>query len=149
VTAEQNYLIDLQATAVEFAETMMGTSLLTRTVTAIFNQRDALYLPRGPIISITSIEDKNAAITDYEIRGHGNAEELYLPHGFTAPLTVVYQAGYGADPSDVPSDIRHAIRAHVGLLYERRESAGDRTITTVPHSLEDFYRLKSRNSQVG
>lgn len=149
LSQEQDYLSDLQAAAVEFAETSMGSSLLTRTVTAVFNQHDVLFLPRGPVIAISSVEDTNAVITSYETRGHGNAQALCLPHGYTAPLTVVYTAGYGSDGDNVPADIRHAIRAHVALLYEKRQAATDRTITDVPKSLCDFYRLKSRQTPVG
>lgn len=151
MTQEQNYLLAKQAAAVDFAETIMGCSLLTRTITAIFNQHDTLFLPRGPIQSITSVADANGTISssNYSIKGYGNAEELYITTGFKAPLTVVYQAGYGNSAADIDPAITEAILSHVALLYESRESAGDRTRTPIPHSLEAFYRLKARQIPVG
>lgn len=160
------YLNDLQAAAVEFAETMMNTSLLTRTVTTTYYGPSApttfgfrygwnylaerLYLPRGPILSLTMITDANGTIDSsrYQLQGAGNADFLTMLTGYMAPLTIVYEAGYGSEPANVPGDIKQAIRTHIALLHERKESATDRTITAVPHSLEAFYRSKSRTRSV-
>jgi len=161
---EEDYVMSLQCAAVEYAETVMGCSLLTRTITKTFwknygidwigfsdsarTTRHQMPLPDGPIQSITSINDANGAITDYEVIAAGSTDLLKINQTFTAPVTVVYVAGYGDDSSSVPADIKAAIRTHVATLYERRESAGDRTITAVPHSLEAFYQSKARTVQV-
>ena len=167
---EAEYLADLQAAAVEYAETIMGCSLIERQVIAEFFEpytpfssgfiygaqpSNSFRLPRGPIISITSVLDAKGEITNYSIEGEGSTDILKLNVGFTAPVTVVYQAGYAelddyGQPivTDIPADIRHAIRTHVATLHERRESATDRTITAVPHSLEAFYMSKARTVQV-
>ena len=166
-TDEQAYLTDLQAAAVEFAETAMGTSLITRAITATyypqssgytwgeqpwigsFWERFRLKLPRGPVISITSVTDANGAIDDskYDLEGAGVSDLLRLSVGYAVPLTVVYDAGYGDQGTSVPADIRHAIRQHVSTLYEQRESVSEKTTSIVPHSLELFYARKSRNLQ--
>jgi uncharacterized phiE125 gp8 family phage protein len=157
--SEHKYLRELQDAAVEFAETAMNTSLLTRTITATFNgQQDVgfyynivspndhrlLPLPRGPVQNIVSITDAKGNHPSYVRDGVGNIDMLRMTGPYVGPLTVVYTAGYGTDPRSVPADIRHAIRGHVGHLHERRESATDRTITAVPHFLEAFYASKRR-----
>ena len=48
-------------------------------------------------------------------------------------LHVLYTAGYGTDPQDVPADIRHWILLRTGAGYEyREESAEVRNIVTMP-----------------
>lgn len=156
---EQAYLLELQEQAVQYAENMMSSSLLTRTITATFNDigsgsaynpyvGELPFLPRGPIQSVTSVTDASGTLTDYSLKGWGNSTLLVLPSGYRSPLTVEYEAGYGDDPSDVPADIRGAIRSHVFALYKFRGAVQDRTITVVPESMTAMYRLHARNSCV-
>jgi uncharacterized phiE125 gp8 family phage protein len=166
--SEQAFITDLQATAVEYAETAMGCSLLTRAVTATFygpnaptnfgylyghNWQHRLRLPRGPILSgITSVTDANGTIdsSKYHLEGEGSTDLLRITIGYVAPVTVVYTAGYGNTASSVPADIRQALRMHIGTLYENRESIGvGKSADAIPHSLQDFYRIKARNVPVG
>lgn len=170
LTDEQTYILDLQAAAVEFAEEAMGSSLLNRPITATYydrslpfffgfsNGRDfydddlsKLRLPRGPIVSITSVTDANGTIdpAGYALEAVGTRDQLRMKVGWKPPLTVVYVAGYGSTAAAVPADIRHAIRAHFSSLYEQRESVSERTVLPVPQSLADFYRQKSRNTGIG
>ena len=136
---EQNYLADLQAAAVEFAETAMGCSLLTRTITAVFysgphapaytnivsDQGPRLIeLPRGPIHAITSATDSQGNAIAWQADGAANTDLIRLTAGYTPPLTVVYTAGYGAGATDPPADLRHAIRAHVA--FSARAARGGR-----------------------
>lgn len=150
---ERSLIEDLIDAAVEFAEQSMGTSLITRTITAKYYEAEPIYLPRGPVQSITSIQDKDGHdITDYDLQGFGRADYIKINSmsgGY--PVTVEYEAGYGDDAADVPADIRSALRAHVGTLYKYRESLADGTKPpiSVPHQLEEFYRLKSRETGIG
>jgi uncharacterized phiE125 gp8 family phage protein len=157
-TDEQDYLTDLQNAAVEYAEQAMGTSLLTRTITTTYygyhrsvysalvypTGCHKLYLPRGPIISISSVTDANGAISNYQVSGAGTTDLIEIKQQWVGPLVIVYQAGYGDDASTIPADIRQAIRTHVATLYENRESISDKPMTEVPQSLKDFYQLKAR-----
>jgi uncharacterized phiE125 gp8 family phage protein len=170
LTAEQNYVNSLVAAATEYAEEALYASLVTRTITATFFLDDgpSLTLPRGPVQSITSVTDQDGAHPGYTLERYGRYDQIIcpswrLPMPYMAiwdnypviqqlprrSLAVVYQAGFGDAATNVPADIMQAIRVHVGLMYEQRQSATDRTITAVPHSLEAFYRLKSRQVPVG
>ena len=170
---QADYVNALIATAVEYAETRLGSSLMQRTVTAVFYRGDKLFLPRGPVQSITSVTDGYGNVIDpskYGLEGYGNSDYLRFGNqgldwagwsfgilgdwldiagwGYKTPLTVVYVAGY-PDAASVPADFKGAIRAHVGTLYKMRESVTTGAVVSVPHSLDDFYRLKSRNTGIG
>jgi len=149
---DRQYVLDLIAAAVEYAETAMGCSLITRTITAIFNANEPLYLVRGPVQAVSSVQQtvNNTPITGTTPEGHGTADLLVIPsNAWQAPLTVAYTAGYGNNPTDVPADIRLAIRQHVATLYENRETVADKQWIPVPHTLADFYRLKAREVGIG
>ncbi|MBV8780148.1 MAG: hypothetical protein JO353_02015 [Phycisphaerae bacterium] len=149
------FVTGLIAAAIAHAEVAMACSLLTRSVTATFYSGENLYLPRGPVQDITSVTVNGTTIdpSAYSTEQYGHGVLLRINNGtiqpYAAPATieVTYDAGYG-EADDVPADIIAAIKAHVALLYENREVAGDRTIKPVPF-LEDFYRLRALDVGVG
>jgi uncharacterized phiE125 gp8 family phage protein len=162
--SESNYVTDLMDACTEYAEQALESSLLTRTITATFfappqasnlsyypPQNNGMFLPRGPVQSITSVTDANGTVlasTTYILEREGHADLLIMLYGWKPPLTVVYTAGYGVNVTDVPSDIRMAIRTHVATLFDQRASTDERAILPVPHSLEAFYALRRRTSVV-
>lgn len=162
---EQAYIAELLAAATEYAEVQMQTSLLTRTITAVYYQHDAevdasygyqwqgpaVILRRGPVQSLVSVTNGDGAnITgNCTLQTEGTTDILMVPNGWVQPLTVVYTAGYGTGYTATPPDIRQAIRAHVGHLYENRESSQDKALIPVPHSLEAFYGRKCRTAVAG
>jgi uncharacterized phiE125 gp8 family phage protein len=153
---QDTYLLFLIDAATAHAEQVMACSLLTRTVTASFYEGENLYLPRGPIQAITSVQVNNQTINPaaYSTEQYGHSVLLRYqngtiqPHAAPAALTVTYTTGYGDDPNDVPSDIQSAVLCHIGLLFENREVAQDRTVTPVPF-LDEFYRLRSLEVGIG
>lgn len=105
-----------------------------------------------PVSSITSITyyDTNNALQTlsasvYRLQKRNATAYLELVDGQTWPsvydrddaVTITYVAGYGAAATDVPADIRAAIKLHVEAHYEspdqkdvdRLEAAQDRLIT--------------------
>jgi len=160
---EQIYWQDLLDACTEYAENALDSSLLTRTITATYFEYHTtplgffgydgyyprlLLLPRGPVQSITSITDANGNVINFNWETYGNSDKLRMLSGYVAPLTVVYQAGYGDTADNVPSDIRMAIRTHVATLFEQRGSTDEKAILAVPHSLEAFYQLRRRSCYV-
>jgi uncharacterized phiE125 gp8 family phage protein len=148
---EIDYVNDLIVAATDYAENSLSASLLTRTVTATFFLGDKIILPRGPVQSITTVTDNGNTLstTQFLWTRVGNTDLMAVPNGWQGPLVVVYQSGFGDDPTTVPGDIRQAIRVHVGTMYENRESVSDKTMVVVPHSLELFYQKRNRTSYVG
>ena len=144
-------LVQLYAdAAVDYAQDAMGCSLLPQTITATFyeHDHDKLFLPRGPITYIISATDTNEKDVTFRRETYGHADKLVPLVSFVAPLTVIYTAGY-PDAAGIPAGIRAAILAHVGTLYDRRESVSDRANTVVPHSLDAFYAMKARRTSIG
>lgn len=159
---EEQYILDLLDACTEYAEQTLDTSLLTRTITATEYHQAAIdfwgtaerypnrvYLPRGPVSSVTSVTDSKSASISFTQQRFGLADFVVLNDPYAAPVTIVYQAGYGADAASVPSDIKMAIRTHVAHLFERREAADEKSIVNVPLSLMAFYALRRRTPPVG
>jgi hypothetical protein len=145
-SAEQTYVLNILAAAIEYAETAMAASLASRTITATVYSGDLLNLPRGPVASLVSVSDPSGPLSGTSIQTTGNTDTLIVPNGWGNPLTVVYTAGYPTGA--VPADIVHAIRMHVSSLYNNRESVTDKATTAVPQSLADFYARKARSSNL-
>lgn len=153
--SEQEYVTDLIKAATAHAENVTGRLLMQRTITATFyafaTPPDYFYLPRGPVISVTSVTDANGnVITNTVVEAAGNAARLRVNNAYSYPInvTVVYEAGY-ASADDIPDDILHAIKMHVAHLYMYREPVTAGKIEKVPSSLDDFYRLNSWEVGIG
>ena len=90
-------------------EKYANQSFISRTVTAkISNGLGNFYLPYGPVILVTSVKDGDTALSNYDVA---------TP--YVSDLTVVYTAGY----STLPEDIKVAIKAQIGFMYENRGDA--------------------------
>lgn len=135
--------------ATDYAQDRMSMALMQQTILARFYAGERVILPRGPVIEIVSITDREEiAVTDYELKHYGHVAEVLVKRHGGYPLSVTYAAGH-ASAAAIPAAIRVAIMTHVGTLYENRESVNDKGKLPVPHSLDDFYRLKSRSAGVG
>lgn len=145
----------------ETVEEYIRRSLITQTWTWTVGAREMInpiYLPRVPIISITSftVYDENAAGAEtssvVDTANYQLVEGQFLVErnsGWTwnrrdRAATIVYTAGYGSSASDVPAPIRTAILRLVGNEYEYREKAGElqglgnNVLTSKHHILTDI-----------
>ena len=105
--------------------------------------------PPRPGSAVTSVTDGNGnAVTACRLERTPTGDRLRFTGAATFPLTVVYEAGF-ASAAAVPAAIRVAILTHTATLYENRESVAPRAMAVVPHSLEHFYRLRTRRPGVG
>ena len=172
---EQQYITDLIDACSEYAEQALDSSLLFRTITAVYNdgppvfhpngpgpgidawpqnwmQGNRYFLPRGPVLlgNVQSITDANGQSLAFTQDRQGLMDYAILKpsQNFTGPVTIVYTAGYGSTAAAVPSDICMAIRTHVATLFENRTSADEKAVLAVPHSLEAFYALRKRTPPV-
>lgn len=144
--ADQSYVESLIAAAVDYAETRLAAALNERTVSITFYDGAPLILRPGPVTEVISVLDAAGAPVTYETRLEGLTTRIYPTSGGGAwPLTVNFTAQW----TPLPPSLRLAILQHVATMYENRESASDRTKTPVPHSLEAFYRAKSRDGGIG
>lgn len=100
-----------------------------------------LKLPAYPLISVNSVtvfdeESNSSAVTVadvFDIDTQQTPGRMGLKFGATWPIAlrptnaiqVVYTAGYGSTPSDVPRTLRRAVRALAGYLYAHRGDGCD------------------------
>lgn len=120
-TTDDTIITYLIKTARQQCEDFTGISIVQRTVTAYLTNRcGGIFLPYGPVNSITSITDQDGNVladTDYKIFGKSFPQLLYPKYD---NLTVIYEAGY----ISLPQEIKTAILQQVFYLYENRgESA--------------------------
>lgn len=98
----------------------------------------SIELPLKPIISIDAITYTDSAGDDQIIAADSYEADTTSSSAWVVPIVpwpptltainvvrILFTAGYGPNPEDVPGDIRDAILAHVGHLYEHRESVSN------------------------
>ena len=145
---ERGTVVAMIAAATEYAEGQLQRSLIKRTLRATVLADIAAYpyrcvpLPRGPVLDLVSI-DGEAAGHGVTVARHGTTYLAQFPGGYEQPdvggTIITYHAGYGDEPTDVPADLRLAIKMHVAHLYRFREITSDRPQNHVAHGLDAIY----------
>lgn len=123
----------------EYAENYTHRTMITRTATMIlprFPPR-TIHLPLGKVQSLTSINYRNTAgvqtllaASAYQSDFTDDEDPVVIPARGTvwpttdwesiAPLTIVWQAGYGGKATSVPAVMRHAMLLQAARWYEAR-----------------------------
>lgn len=135
---EDTYIDTLIVSARRYCEAYCNRVFITQTWRQNESEwKDPILLKVNPVISVTSLKyyDTNEAqqtITDnssnYQKDLNSDVAKIYdgLVNTFPAigdtinPIEIVTVCGYGA-ASDVPDDIKHAIKFMVSYFYENRE----------------------------
>ena len=125
-----------------YCEKISGRAFITRTLAGTLDEFPSengglLLLPHAPASEIVSIKywdpdgnEQTLDAADYEFDEHSNPARLRPAVGSSWPATeyrfaaveIQWKAGFGDDPTDVPEDIRSAMKLALGDLYEQRES---------------------------
>lgn len=137
----------------EWVENHTHRALITQTFTLKLSEfplatKAIIELMGGKIQSVTSIEYVDAAgatqtwaTSEYIVDSDWEPGRVSLAFDKTwptirewgLPITIVYVAGYGDDPSDVPASLRSAIKIIASDLYENREDEIiGQTVNSVP-----------------
>jgi|TARA_R100000084_G_scaffold109442_1_gene76894 uncharacterized phiE125 gp8 family phage protein len=132
-------------------EILMRRAFITQTITLKYDKFPSrIRLPRPPAISVTSIQyvDTNGATqtwsaSDYTVDSQIEPASIVPAYDKDYPdtrdipnaVTVTYTAGYGA-ASDVPENIKLAIRLLVGHYYENREATTIKKLSDLPLGLQ-------------
>lgn len=140
-TDEVAYLADLEAAAVEFAETEMGIYLgPTRQATEYKFPRGALlFLRAAPSGTLTVQRRASAtataeavAATDYAVRGR----TLVRPGGWPwGEYEITYDEGYA--PGAQPEGVRSVVRDYVRMAYQARTGVQSETMGGYSYSMAD------------
>jgi uncharacterized phiE125 gp8 family phage protein len=143
---EKDYLTGLGIACVEAFERATGRATGTRTVTVVYSFEDVMdnvttvALPKGPLVSITSIVDHNnrtSVATDYEIRQKGHVPYLHFWTVPSTPFTITYVAG----SATVPQLAKVALLLHVEHLYRNRGATSSQQQYAVDMGLQRIQDL--------
>lgn len=153
------YLGGLLLTAREQVEADTWRSLIPITGMTITRRGfpmgdEAMYLPKPPLISVTSVtyldnSGTSIAITNYRTDAQhdpGSIEPAFpLPWPASqdgpASVTVVYNCGY-QDPASVPASLKHAILLIAAEMYENAEPVKVKENSTLDRLLRP-YRVRN------
>jgi uncharacterized phiE125 gp8 family phage protein len=133
-TTEDTLLTSLILAVTQECEAYSGLSFITRTRTVkltSFSGRD-VFLPYGPVTSITSIayvdsDDANQTVdsADYTLDIESGLSKVRITESWPTTnlilnnVTITYVAGY-ADAASVPEVIKTAIKKRLSFHYEKR-----------------------------
>ena len=168
-TDDDDLIDDLIAAARRHVEQRLWRSLIDQTLELTLEclptGNKAIYLPGGPVASITTFAyvdtdgDNQTLNVSTDLQQALHSEPPYLVPAYDtvwpstrqqiAAATITYQAGYGAAATDVPDDIIAAIKLVAGNLYEDRQNhptvpIGSVTESTAVDSLLRPYRLSDQ-----
>ena len=155
--ADDAYVAGLIKAARERVEQITGRQLITATYELrMHGFYNPILLPRPPLQDVTKIEyvdtggsTQTVSAGIYDVDSHSNPARVHLAYAQSWPsyrsvpnaVTVTYDAGYGDAASDVPSELRHAIKMLVGHWYENREQTIAGTIARpVPMGVPEVCR---------
>lgn len=138
-------MVDFARECTEFAELETARCFANRTLAITFYEDDIsdssrLYLPRGPVVSVTSVVANGVTLSasDYEDRRIGNTDFVYLKNTTSAPITVTCVVGYG---TKVPLMLKRAIAQQAAYWYRHREAYSDSRQYIVEHAMARIYEL--------
>ncbi|RXF73902.1 head-tail connector protein [Hansschlegelia zhihuaiae] len=81
----------------------------------------SVVLPIAPLAP-GAVVTVNGETVEPEAVTPGKHPVLRLPDGLTGQVTIIYEAGFGDEPEDVPGDLQLAIADQAGRLYDLRGS---------------------------
>ena len=149
-TAEDALIDRLIAVARQAAEAHTQRAFLAQTFRLVRDKWPnalCLSLPRPPLIAVDAARlydaDGIASVWDaasYSVDVRWTPGRLCLKSGATWPapgrrqggIEIDFQAGYGANASDVPAALRQAVLMLVAHLYENREAIAGETAFEIP-----------------
>jgi len=124
--------------AVKTAEKVMNRDLLSTVYENYRSDIDSdLTLRRAKFLSVSGIQymKDGAYLTvdpsDYNVASngiYGKIWEIEMPDSYDdhpEAIKIVFTAGFGASGTDIPEDIKTAIKAHVSYMYENRGDCSD------------------------
>ena len=143
----------------ELCETYIKRAFVSRTLRLTLDEMPAweFYLPRPPLVSVTSVKYIDSSGTQQTISASDYSVDIYTEPGRITPayglswpsgrahtnaIEVIYVAGYGAAAS-VPQSIKDAIAMTVTQYYWNRGDEGDKPLTEIPRGAKSLLRSQA------
>ncbi|WP_427449910.1 head-tail connector protein [Litorimonas sp. WD9-15] len=118
---EDALITDLIDSAARQIEPLICASLITRQQLLTKRVRGGcVYLNRYPVTSVEAVRVEGEDV-DYtaNLKARPASFRIDVPDGTVCEIG--FTAGYGTDPSDIPTPLRQALLLLVAHLYEHRE----------------------------
>jgi uncharacterized phiE125 gp8 family phage protein len=103
-----------------------------------------LVLPKGPLLKVLAVHrllpNDGYATIRYTVKNHFARPIIVYttPSSISGPVSVLYEAGYGHYPKDVPPPIRQALLTLVAHFYDSR--AGQISLSPLVKTLLNPYK---------
>ena len=133
---EDDYLLTVIQAATQSVESYLGKSLISRTWQLLWQppaKREGdglveitlLYPPLIEIVSVYKVlsGDRKQPLKRYGLETMSSMPKLICAAAGEA-VEVIYRAGYGDYPKNIPASIRQALLVRIADFYENRCSAG-------------------------
>lgn len=149
----------LASARIEF-EDLTWRKLINQTLTMTLDRFPPgdIILPFAPLSTVTSIQYvddtgvvQTWAASNYNVDSNSEPGRIERSFGNIYPstrvqnnaVTIIYTAGYGSEPTDVPEDIRHMLMMRVGEMYQNRETSPTEKGSAISKTLQTVYQNKS------
>lgn len=138
---ENDAVAVIARTSAAEVEQFAQIALLHQTIkVTIFNpvQECGLNLPIGPVVEggVTVVTPDGETFSDFAFVG-GIRPYIHWGAGYfnlsPSLLEIEYQAGFGAQASDIPHDLSQALMDQAALHYDGRSPMDAKSLTTSPH----------------
>jgi len=147
-------IINLIEAARRWCENFQKRTYIEQSITWTLDEfPDYFTVPRPRLISVTSIKyydtdgvQQTLANTVYDVDAENEPGRIALAYNQTWPtirpivnaVEVIYKAGYGIARTDIPENIRHAMKILIGHWYEHRESVSEDKLIEVPMAVKSL-----------
>lgn len=148
---DNDYITTLIKVARQSAEKYCNRAFITQTWVATFDgfENSRLRLPYPRLISVSSVQYKDSdgnyqtyASSNYEVNSTYEPAIIRFINTpsydseYENPLKVEYTAGYGANASDIPEDIKHAIHLLITNFYNHRDPVAEKSMVEIPLGIQ-------------
>ncbi|OGG44107.1 MAG: hypothetical protein A3F84_27745 [Candidatus Handelsmanbacteria bacterium RIFCSPLOWO2_12_FULL_64_10] len=166
VTENETTLTALIAAARRHVERWTSRQLITATWAMTLDEfpsgddgtdNGEIRVPISPLIAVTSItyvdsdgDTQTLATADYQVDARTEPGRIRPVYGEVWPatrpdtmaaVTVTFTAGYGTAASDVPDDIKAAIKLLISHLNEHREAVSEISVNELPLGVKSLLSL--------
>lgn len=166
-SAEDTLIDELVVAVREEVESWLNATLINTTHTLVFDcwpSNGIIYLPRGPVSSVTSIsyldgngDSQTWASSNYVVDTSTPSPRIGRADGVTWPtldnrianVTIVYVAGYGATSASVPSSILIAAKLLLADFYENRQAQTSANLNQNKTAKRLLDRFRNYNPMIG
>ncbi len=115
-------LLYLMSVATDWVENELGKTLINQT-RGIIHDNNSFCLPFGPVIKILEVKyhKKNLEAGQYTTEPKADTLRITVPFRWKSPnVEVIYEAGFGAEPENVPPSLQHAVLGTIEYLFEHK-----------------------------